>query len=134
MGVESKWLARWFAKLIGKLHAGAGGQHQSTGDGGMHIGQSTGPVTTVHQVTQHFYAAPTQVGPEPQTTTQPRPRATTSSTDQSQVLALMDRVPDRMAVLDFMAREFDTRMVIHLGPQQLYRLRRYVEAILNKGK
>lgn len=51
-------------------------------------------------------------------------------TDQSQVLALMDRLPDRIAVLDFMGREFETRMVVELDAKQLYRLRRYVEVIL----
>lgn len=91
----------------------------------MQVGRAGGDVEVVH-ITQHFYApVPVQAAPP-----QPRPR-TTSSTDQSQVLALIDRVPDRIAVLDFMEREFDTRMVIHLGPQQLYRLRRYLEVILS---
>lgn len=69
----------------------------------------------------------------PQTTTRterrtkPRPSA---KIDQSQVLALMDHLPDRIAVLDFMDREFCTRMVVELDPIQLYRLRRYVEVIL----
>lgn len=136
MGVESKWLARWFAKLMSKLYAGAGGQHQSTGDGSMHIGQSAGPVTTVHQVTQHFYApcappVPVPQGSRPERRVRPRPP---TATEQSHVLALMDRLPDRIAVLDFMEREFDTRMVIHLDSPKLFRLRRYMEVILDNGK
>lgn len=133
MGVESKWPARWFAKLIGKLHAGAGGQHQSTGDGVMHIGQATGPVTTVHQVTQHFYAAPTQAGPPIQAAPK-SPQQLPTKAEQSQVLALMDQLPDRIPVLNFMERSFDTRMVIRLDSIQLHRLKCYVEVILNKEK
>ena len=63
----------------------------------------------------------------PERRSKPRP---SPKTDQSQVLALMDQLPDRFAVLDFMGREFDTRMVVELDPKQLYRLRRYVEVIL----
>lgn len=132
MGVESKWLARWFAKLMGKLHAGAGGQHQSTGDGAMHIGQSAGPVTNVH-LTQHIYAPPVQPTPPPQAARQPRQRSS-ATPEHRQVLALMDHLPDRIAVLDFMEREFGTRMVIELEPPQVYRLRRYVEVVLKGGQ
>lgn len=92
----------------------------------MQVGRAGGDVKVVH-LTQHIYTSAPMQPAAPQS----RPR-TTSSTDQSQVLALIARVPDRVAVLDFMEREFDTRMVIHLGPQQLYRLRRYVQAILNR--
>lgn len=114
-------IPKWIKKMIGRLMP----TQTSSGNGAIQIGKLQGSVTNVH-LTQHIYApAPMQAAAP-----QPRPR-TTSSTDQSQVLALIDRVPDRIAVLDFMEREFDTRMVIHLGPKQLYRLRRYVEAILN---
>lgn len=120
-----KQLWAWIARLLPK--------QENSGSGAVQVGRAGGDVKVLH-LTQHIYEASTQVGPPIQAATQSRPRATTSSTDQSQVLALMDRVPDRMAVLDFMAREFDTRMVIQLDPQQLYRLRRYVEVILNKAK
>lgn len=53
-----------------------------------------------------------------------------ASSAHRRALALLDRVPDRIAVLDFMEREFGTRMVIELDTRQLYRLRRYVEVIL----
>ena len=44
----------------------------------------------------------------------------------------MERVPDRIAILDFMEREFRTRMVIELTPAQTFRLRRYVEVVVSK--
>lgn len=53
-----------------------------------------------------------------------------SRAEQKAVLQLMDSVQDRIAVLDFMEREFQTRMVIELSPQQLYRLKRYVEVVI----
>lgn len=117
-------IKKWLTQLISRMMP----TQTSSGNEAIQIGKMDGGVTNVH-LTQHIYA-PAPVQPPAQ---QPRPR-TTSSTDQSQVLALLDRVPDRMAVLDFMEREFDTRMVIKLDPQQLYRLRRYVEVILNKAK
>lgn len=140
MGVEIKWLARWFAKLMGKLHAGAGGRHHSTGEGAIHIGQLAGPVTNVH-LTQHIYArslpAPLAATPQPCTPPPPPPppaQRPAVTPEQRDVLFLMQKLPDRIAVLDFMQREFDTRMVIELQPVQVYRLRRYVEVVLQKGK
>lgn len=56
-----------------------------------------------------------------------------ASTAHRRALTLLDQVPDRIAVLDFMEREFGTRMVIELDTRQLYRLRRYVEVILKNG-
>lgn len=94
-----------------------------------------GDVTTVH-FTQHIYPPPVPAqrrGSAPIRVSRPERRANARpslKTDQSQVLALMDRLPDRIAVLDFMGREFGTRMVVELDAKQLYRLRRYVEVIL----
>lgn len=62
----------------------------------------------------------------------PRRKAPRASEEHKNVLRLMDEVPDRIAVLDFMEREFATRMVIELKPAQLYRLRRYVELVVAK--
>ena len=103
----------WIVRLLPK--------QENSGSGAVQVGRAEGHVNVVH-LTQHIYA-PAPAAP------QLRPR-TTSSTDQSQVLALIDRVPDRIAVLDFMEREFDTRLVIELDARQLFRLRRYVEVIL----
>lgn len=125
-----------------KLHTGAGGRHQSAGDGAIHIGQLAGPVTNV-QLTQHIYArsfpAPLAATPQPCTPPPPPPpqpvqRPPSATPAQRDVLFLMQKLPDRIAVLDFMEREFNTRMVIELQPVQVYRLRRYVEVILKKGK
>lgn len=40
----------------------------------------------------------------------------------------------RIKVLDFMRREFHTAMVIELKPDQVYRVRRYVETINSRKK
>ena len=121
-------LPKQFWALIARLLP----KQENSGSAAVQVGQAGGDVKVVH-LTQHIYEAPAQLAPTPRAAPQSRPRATTSSADQSHVLALMDRVPDRTVVLDFMIREFDTRMVIHLEPQQLYRTRRYAEAILKKG-
>ncbi|MCW5223502.1 hypothetical protein D5041_07805 [Verminephrobacter aporrectodeae subsp. tuberculatae] len=51
---------------------------------------------------------------------------------QRDVLALMDQLdkPARIKVLEFMRREFGTGMVIELQPDQVFRVRRYVETII----
>lgn len=59
------------------------------------------------------------------------PRPTTGEA-QREVLALIDRMPDPTVVLKFMEREFYTSVVIELAPQQLYRVKRYAEAILSR--
>lgn len=42
----------------------------------------------------------------------------------------MEKLRDRTRVLDFMVREFGTRMVNQLTPDQHYRLSRYLDAVL----
>ncbi|GAB6454944.1 hypothetical protein bcgnr5379_63350 [Bacillus cereus] len=42
----------------------------------------------------------------------------------------MGQLRDRIAVLNFMEDQFGTRMVIHLKPEQLYRLNRYLDVVL----
>lgn len=109
----------------------------SSGDGSIQIGKMGGGVTNVH-LTQHIYApnsAP-QTDPPPIHVSRPDRRSGPRSSpkeEQRQVLALLERVPDRIAVLDFMDREFGTRMVIELAPAQVFRVRRYVEVILKNA-
>lgn len=54
-----------------------------------------------------------------------------ATSDHRQLLTLLDQVPDRIAVLDFMAREFGTRLVLELNASQTYRVRRYAEVIIS---
>ena len=128
-------LKKWLARLISRLMP----TQTSSGAGAIQIGKMGGGVTNVH-LTQHIYYPPethrADVPPirvaRPDRRVRPRPP---HKEVQRQVLALLDQVPDRIAVLDFMAREFGTRMVIELDGRQLYRLRRYVEVILkNEGQ
>lgn len=92
---------------------------QNTASGVVQAGKVDGNITVINH---HHHTAPVQ----PQRKT---PRATT---EQKAILRLMDEVPDRIAVLDFMEREFSTRMVIDLNPAQQFRLRRYVEVVISK--
>ncbi len=86
---------------------------RNTASGVVQVGKVDGNVTVIN----HHHA--------------PRRAAPRASEEQKIVLRLMDEVPDRIAVLAFMEREFNTRMVVELKPAQLYRLRRYVETIHN---
>ncbi len=145
MGELSKNLLAWLARLLPKQTVHGDGAVQVGRVGGdMHTDHSThqhtarlaqsghvgtgavhmGHVQHVTQVHQHFYAA---VQPYPGVS----PAGARPAATAAQVLALMDRLPEpvRFKVLDFMRREFGTSMVIELQPHQLYRVRRYVEAI-----
>lgn len=92
----------------------------------VNLGSSVQNVTQVHQ---HFYASaqPQQVAPVAPAS----PARAAATTAHKDVLALMKRLPEpvRIKVLDFMRREFNTAMVIELQPQQVYRVRKYVEVI-----
>lgn len=57
-----------------------------------------------------------------------------TSHEQSAVLRRMDQLRDRVQVLDFMEREFGTRMVIHLKAEQLFRLNRYLDVVLRDAR
>jgi hypothetical protein len=52
----------------------------------------------------------------------------------SDVLAAMDDLAkdQRISVLDFMEREFNTRMVVELDGLQLLRTKRYVQAVIGE--
>lgn len=123
-------LFTWLARLLPK--------QQNSGDGAVQVGRAGGNVKVVH-ITQHFYTSLARSGSERQADPQPiqvsrpdrrkGPRGSLSE-QQHRILSLLDLVPDRIAVLEFMEREFGTRMVIELDQRQLYRLRRYVEVIL----
>jgi hypothetical protein len=106
-------LLQWLQKIIQKSKPS---QH-SKGNAAVQVGELRGDVTSVH-LTQNFYGVAH------------RPDRAQTSAEHKQVLALLDRVSNRVAVLDFMEREFKTRMVIELTPVELYRLRRYIEVIL----
>lgn len=130
MGVESKWLAQWFAKLFGRAQAGSGGQHSSGGAGATHIGQAAGPVTTVHQLTQNFYAAPPPVqGQQQPVRGRFKGRA---KLEHKEALALMNHLPvrQRKQVLQQMNVDYGTSMVKELWPDEVVKLHAHVESIL----
>ncbi|WP_368921826.1 hypothetical protein [Comamonas aquatica] len=56
-----------------------------------------------------------------------------TSLEQSATLRRMGKLRDRVQVLDFMEREFGTRMVIHLKTEQLFRLNRYLDVVLGES-
>lgn len=106
-------------KVIQTINAPVDG-HVAGGD--VHVSNTIhnhGPVYVICTPPAHVDRQERRVRPRP-----------SHKTNQSQVLALMDCLPDRIAVLDFMDREFGTRMVVDLDSRELFRLRRYVEVIL----
>ena len=122
MGELPKQLLAWIAKLLPKQTV--------QGDGAIQVGKVEGGMQVVHQ---HFYPSlPTaqsagKVGAE---------RAQSATAAQRELLALMKPLGKaaRIKVLDFMRREFNTAMVIELLPDQVYRVRRYVETINSRRR
>lgn len=128
-------------------------QQQNTGAGSVQVGKAAGNVKVVNvnrqdvthqhvQVHHHFYAPPPAVRPDvadarvataapPAPTAPQRGNVPPLSEVHREVLALMDPLPKktRMGVLDFMNREFGTRMVKELDPHAVRRLRLYVRQV-----
>lgn len=123
MQLIPKWLRDWIAQLMPRQH--------SSGSSAMHMGHVSGSVQ--QQVHQHFYAAaqPAQDAAAPTPTPAVVRPPSGATPEQKQVLTLMKPLPEpvRIRVLDFMRREFGTALVIELQPDQVYRVRRYVEVI-----
>lgn len=98
-----------------------------------------GDVTHQHvQLHQHFYAASPAGQAQAPAAAAPAPVPVAVRTAQPitgahrEVLALMEPLPKkaRIRVLEFMGREFGTSMVIQLTDIEVFRTRRYVEAIV----
>lgn len=115
-------------------------QSGCVGTGTMHMGHVSG-VQNVTQVHHHFYApaqsaqeadAPAAASPTPAPVRPP----SGATAEQKQVLALMDPLPGpvRNKVLAFMRKQFNTARVVELQPDQVYRVRRYVETINSRRK
>jgi hypothetical protein len=128
-----KWLGALIARLLPK--------QKSEGDHAAQFGKVGGNVTILH-VTQHVLTTP--VAPPQFESTAPAPLAEpaaqphragggVANEDQRHVLQLIRRLHDSASVYEFMRREFGTHMVINLQPPQLFRVRRYVEAIIQSG-
>lgn len=91
-------------------------QHNK-GEGTVQAGRIDGNVTVINNHHRHLPArAPVAFSP-----------------DHAAVLDLMKKLENRIAVLEFMQREFGTKMVKELQPNELYRLRRYVEVVIEKN-
>lgn len=130
-------LPKWMGALIARLLP----QQKSAGDHAAQFGKVGGNVTIFH-VTQHVLATPvappqfvpTAPAPLAEPAAQPhRPSGGIANEDQRLVLQLIRRLHDSASVYEFMRREFGTHMVINLQPPQLFRVRRYVEAIIQSG-
>ncbi|WP_146749191.1 hypothetical protein [Paracidovorax anthurii] len=123
MGLIPKWLRDWIASLMPK--------QESTGSGSVQMGTVQGPVQNVTHVTHHHFYAPSSVQAEnqsPAKNDESRPAATAAHKEVLTLMKPLDRKV-RVRVLDFMRREFQTAMVVELTPEQLRRLRSYVETV-----
>lgn len=87
------------------------------GSGSVQAGRVAGNVTVINNHHRHMPArAPVAFSPE-----------------HAAVLDLMKQLENRISVLEFMQREFGTKMVKELQPSELFRLRRYVEVVIEKS-
>lgn len=132
-----KWLPKWIAHLLPS--------QRNSGGGVVQIGKmGAGNVVTIVHLTMPPVPAPT-VAPTPALAppveakpvarfTQPVRQAGTANEAQRQVLHLIRQLSHPAAAHEFMQREFGTHMVIHLQPPQLYRVRRYVETIIQSAE
>lgn len=105
---------------------------QEVGSGNIQVGYAAGNVSSrvSHHTHTHSHAHVTVIQKSVQIPAN-EPRANKpSSTEHSAVLRRMDQLRDRVPVLDFMEREFGTRMVVHLKAEQLFRLNRYLDVVL----
>lgn len=134
----SKQLLSWIAGLLPT--------QKVRGDQAMQIGRVHGRVhvdRSTHHHTQHNNhvtiiqapcVEPVRAGQVVQPAVHPvadaKPHGLISSADCAAVLRRMEKLRDRTRVLDFMVREFGTRMVNQLTPDQHYRLSRYLDAVL----
>lgn len=125
-----KQLLAWLRQLLP--------QQKNTGSGAIQVGKAGGDVTVVnithHAITHmpHTHAnAGHRLSPVSPSTSPKRQ----ASPAQREVLHLMKQLDAREGlILDFMHREFGTRRVIELNDAQLYRVRRYVEVSLQRGR
>lgn len=99
-------------------------RQSNKGGGSVQVGRLNGNVTVIN----HHHARSPARGNRASAAGR---RATPA---QREVLELLNRVPDRIAVLNFMEREFGTRLVIDLEADQLFRVKRYVQAVLSKSE
>lgn len=155
-----RWMRQWFAsepEAAGgytpheqvapqRLHKGAA-QGIENGADNVQVGAACGDVNVnSHRHTQaiyHIYNVVEKKGAQeappvskPPATQEPIKADATmpSSFEQHSALRRLEQVPNRIAILDFMEREFGTRMVIELKSAQLFRLNRYLDVVLQNAK
>lgn len=104
-----KQLLAWLGRLLPK--------QEVKGNSNVQVGQVGGNFTVINNHHKHL-----------------APRAPVAfSAEHGAVLDLMKQLENRVAVLEFMQREFGTKMVKELQPAELFRLRRYVEVVIEKS-
>lgn len=117
MGELPRQLLAWIAKLLPK--------QKVQGDGAIQVGKVEGGMQVVHQ---HFYPSHPEAQPVGKVGAERAQSATAAQRDLLTLMKPLDKAA-RIKVLDFMRREFSTAMVIELKPDQVYRVRRYVETM-----
>lgn len=103
--------------------------------GSLHGNVITGDVT-VHTNGAVYLARLPRVQPQPSVQRperRARPRPPTEI-DQRDLLLMLEQLVDPTVALDFMEREFGTRVVLELESPQLYKLRWYVGVLISRGQ
>lgn len=126
-------MMQWLLKLLPKQ------KMQDNGSGNLQAGRIEGDLHHTQAVYNIFMMAgdggqaqqPTKtVEPGKEQVQAVQARAMPESAEQSATLRRMGQLRNRITVLNFMEREFGTRMVIHLRPEQLKRLNLYLDAVM----
>ena len=109
---------------------------REVGSGNVQVGYAAGSVSSrvSHHTHTHSHAHVTVIQQSVQAPANEPQARKPSSTEHSAILRRMDQLRDRVPVLEFMEREFGTRMVIHLKSEQLFRLNRYLDVVLRDGR
>lgn len=138
--MQLREILQWLIKLLPKQK-----MQDNDGSGNLQAGRVEGDLHHSHTqaVYNIFMMAPdpaqTAVVSEPSTKAEDIPTVQITrlqSQQHSAVLARMGQLHyrSRITVLDFMDREFKTRMVIELQTEQLFRLNKYLDVVLSNPR
>lgn len=99
------------------------------GSNNLQVGYAGGNVVSRVSHHQHTHTHVTVIHTPQAPANEPQVRKP-SSAEQSATLRRLDQVRDRIAILEFMERRFDTRMVINLKSEQLNLLNMYLDTVM----
>lgn len=130
--MKLKEMMQWLLKLLPKqkmLHNGSGSLQAGRVEGDLHHSH-TQSVYNIFMMAGDMQPAQEHIKPAEPGKGQTPAFSMPESAEQSATLRRMGQLRNRITVLNFMEREFGTRMVIHLRSEQLKRLNLYLDAVM----